>query len=117
MHKNVRKVISSLAALVMAGTLILPCGCAKKTQLIIYNWGEYIADETIEKFKTKYPQYDLVYRTFETNETMYPNLSNGYDVIIPSDYMVCRLIEEDWVQPLDWNKLPNVTKYMGSHVP
>ena len=112
MHKNVRKVISSLAALVMAGTLILPCGCAKKTQLIIYNWGEYIADETIEKFKKEYPQYDLVYRTFETNETMYPNLSNGYDVIIPSDYMVCRLIEEDWVQPLDWNKLPNVTKYM-----
>ena len=112
MHKNVRKVIASLAALVMAGTLILPCGCAKKTQLIIYNWGEYIADDTIEKFKKEYPQYDLVYRTFETNETMYPNLSNGYDVIIPSDYMVCRLIEEDWVQPLDWNKLPNVTKYM-----
>ena len=112
MHKNVRKVISSLAALVMAGTLILPCGCAKKTQLIIYNWGEYIADETIEKFKKEYPQYDLVYRTFETNETMYPNLSNGYDVIIPSEYMVCRLIEEDWIQPLDWTKLPSVQKYM-----
>ncbi len=110
--KKVRKVIASLAALVMAGSAILPCGCAKKQQLVIYNWGEYIAEDTIAKFEAKYPQYDVVYRTFETNETMYPNLENGYDVIIPSEYMVCRLIKEDWIQPIDWNKLPNVTKYM-----
>ena len=112
MNKNVRKVIASFAALVMAGAALLPCGCAKKQQLVIYNWGDYIAEDTVAKFEAKYPQYDVVYRTFETNETMYPNLQNGYDVIIPSEYMVCRLIEEDWIQPLDWNKLPNVTKYM-----
>ena len=112
MNKNVRKVIASSTAFVMAGSMILSCGCSKKQQLVIYNWGEYIAEDTIAKFEAKYPQYDVVYRTFETNETMYPNLENGYDVIIPSEYMVCRLIEEDWIQPLDWNKLPNVTKYM-----
>ena len=110
--KNVRKVIATFAAFVMAGAALLPCGCTKKQQLVIYNWGDYIAEDTIAKFEAKYPQYDVVYRTFETNETMYPNLQNGYDVIIPSEYMVCRLIEEDWIQPLDWNKLPNVTKYM-----
>ena len=110
--KNVRKVIATFAAFVMAGAALLPCGCAKKQQLVIYNWGDYLAEDTIAKFEAKYPQYDVVYRTFETNETMYPNLQNGYDVIIPSEYMVCRLIEEDWIQPLDWNKLPNVTKYM-----
>ena len=112
MNRNVRKVIASLTALVMAGSVILSCGCSKKQQLVIYNWGEYIAEDTIAKFEAKYPQYDVVYRTFETNETMYPNLANGYDVIIPSEYMVCRLIEEDWVQPLEWSKLPNVEKYM-----
>ena len=112
MNKNVRKVIASATAMVMTGAMLLPCGCAKKQQLVIYNWGEYIAEETIAKFEAKYPQYDVVYRTFETNETMYPNLENGYDVIIPSEYMVCRLIEEDWIQPLDWSKLPTVEKYM-----
>ena len=112
MNKNVRKVFASATAAVMAGAMLLPAGCAKKQQLVIYNWGEYIAEDTIAKFEAKYPQYDVVYRTFETNETMYPNLENGYDVIIPSDYMVCRLIEEDWIQPLEWSKLPNVTKYM-----
>ena len=112
MKKNVRKVIASATAMVMTGAMLLPCGCAKKQQLVIYNWGEYIAEETIAKFEAKYPQYDVVYRTFETNETMYPNLENGYDVIIPSEYMVCRLIEEDWIQPIDWSKLPTVQKYM-----
>jgi len=112
MNKNVRKVIASATAAVMAGAMLLPCGCTKKQQLVIYNWGEYIAEDTIAKFEAKYPQYDVVYRTFETNETMYPNLENGYDVIIPSEYMVCRLIEEDWIQPIDKTKLPNVEKYM-----
>ena len=112
MNKNVRKAMAFVTALVMAGGAVLTCGCAKKQQLVIYNWGEYIADDTIAKFEAKFPQYEVVYRTFETNETMYPNLSNGYDVIIPSEYMVCRLIEEDWIQPLDWNKLPAVQKYM-----
>ena len=112
MNKKVRKVIASATTLIMVGAALLPCGCAKKQQLVIYNWGEYIAEDTIAKFEAKFPQYDVVYRTFETNETMYPNLSNGYDVIIPSEYMVCRLIEEDWIQPLDWSKLPAVTQYM-----
>lgn len=112
MNKNVRKAVASVTALVMAGAMILPCGCSKKQELVIYNWGEYIAEETIAKFEAKFPQYDVVYRTFETNETMYPNLANGYDVIIPSEYMVCRLIEEDWIQPIDWTKLPNVDQYM-----
>ena len=77
MNKNVRKAMAFVTALVMAGGAVLTCGCAKKQQLVIYNWGEYIADDTIAKFEAKFPQYEVVYRTFETNETMYPNLSNG----------------------------------------
>ena len=62
--KNVRKVIATFAAFVMAGAALLPCGCAKKQQLVIYNWGDYIAEDTIAKFEAKYPQYDVVYRTY-----------------------------------------------------
>ena len=86
--------------------------CDSRQELIVYNWGEYIAEDTIAKFEAAYPQYRVIYRTFETNETMYPNLDNTYDVIIPSEYMVCRLINEDRIQPLDWSLLPNVTANM-----
>ncbi len=60
--KKVRKVIAVFASLVMAGAALLPCGCAKKQQLVIYNWGEYIADDTIAKFEAKFPQYEVVSR-------------------------------------------------------
>ena len=113
MNIKLKKILTSVTlAGLMAATVLSFGACAKKSKLIIYNWGDYIAEDTLTKFKAKYPQYEVVYRTFETNETMYPNLSNGYDVIIPSDYMVCRLIEEDRIQQIDWSKLPNVEKNM-----
>ena len=112
MNKVIKKTAAAVTVFAMAGSMALSCGCSSKKHLIIYNWGESIAEDTISKFEVAYPQYEVVYRTFETNETMYPNLSNGYDVIIPSDYMVCRLIDEDWIQPVDWSKLPNVEANM-----
>jgi len=87
-------------------------GSSGQTEIVLYNWGEYIAEDTIAKFEAAYPQYKVVSRYFETNETMYPNLSNSYDVIIPSEYMVCRLIRENKLQKLDMSLLPNVTKNM-----
>ena len=89
--------------------------CDSRQELIIYNWGEYIAEDTISKFEAAYPQYRVIYRTFETNETMYPNLDNTYDVIMPSEYMVCRLINEQRIQPLDWSASQRNTVH-GSHV-
>lgn len=93
-------------------SLVVSDKTSGQTEVVIYNWGEYIADDTIANFEKAYPEYKIVYRTFETNETMYPNLSNSYDVIIPSDYMVCRLIREDKLQKLDMSLLPNVTANM-----
>lgn len=113
MNKLLRKAAAAIAVTgLLASTVLVSAGCSNKQKLIIYNWGEYIAEDTISKFEAAYPQYEVVYRTFETNETMYPNLENGYDVIIPSEYMVCRLIEEDWIQPIDWSKLPLVEQNM-----
>ncbi len=113
MRKGTKKVLSSVMATGMLFTAMMSTtACDSRKELIVYNWGEYIAEDTIEKFEAAHPEYKVVYRTFETNETMYPNLSNGYDVIVPSEYMVSRLIKEERIQPVDWSKLPNASKYM-----
>lgn len=112
MNNIVRKSIAAIAATAMLAPMVAGCSKGGKQDLIIYNWGEYIAEDTIAKFEEAYPQYKVIYRTFETNETMYPNLNNTYDVIVPSEYMVCRLINEERIQPIDWDLIPNVSKYM-----
>jgi len=111
--RNLKKMVSVVgSAALLAVSMLGVTACDNRQELIIYNWGEYIAEDTIAKFEAAYPQYKVIYRTFETNETMYPNLDNTYDVIIPSEYMVCRLINEQRIQPLDWSLLPNVTENM-----
>lgn len=86
------------------------------TVLNVYNWGEYIDDEetdVVAEFE-RLTGCKVNYTTFESNENMYSKLSGGgvgYDVIIPSDYMVERLMEEDMLLPLDYNNIPNYDKY------
>jgi len=86
------------------------------TVLNVYNWGEYIDDEEVDVV-TEFERLtgcDVNYTTFESNENMYSKLSGGgvsYDIIIPSDYMVERLISEDMLLPLDYNNIPNYDKY------
>ena len=84
-----------------------------KTEIIVYNWGEYIDENTISSFEEAFPQYRVTYRTFESNETMYPTLDNAYDVIIPSEYIIGRLIREEKLQKIDPSLLPNVEKYLS----
>lgn len=113
MKTSMRKVMNLVVAAVILATSVFACtACDSRQELVIYNWGEYIAEDTIAKFEAAYPQYKVVYRTFETNETMYPTLDNSYDVIVPSEYMVCRLINEERIQPIDWSLIPNATEYM-----
>ncbi len=84
--------------------------------LNVYNWGEYIDDEDLDvvaQFE-RLTGCDVNYTTFESNENMYSKLSGGgvsYDVIIPSDYMVERLMSEDMLLPLDYSNIPNYHKY------
>lgn len=108
----VRKMISVVTVLSLLFAVMLAGGCDSRQTVIVYNWGEYIAEDTIAGFEKAFPQYKVKYSTFESNETMYPTLSNTYDVIIPSDYMVCRLIRETKLQKLDMSLLPNVTAHM-----
>ncbi|MEG1741867.1 MAG: extracellular solute-binding protein, partial [Acetivibrio sp.] len=53
----------------------------------------------------------VVYEEFETNEIMYPKIQSGaiaYDVVCPSDYMIQRMIENDLLAKIDFDKIPNV---------
>lgn len=108
----VRRHITIMTALSLILAVMLVGGCDNRQTIIVYNWGEYIAEDTIAEFEKAFPKYKVKYSTFESNETMYPNLSNTYDVIIPSDYMVCRLMRENKLQKIDMSLLPNVTAHM-----
>lgn len=86
------------------------------TVLNVYNWGEYIDDEEVDVISQfeRLTGCDVNYTTFESNENMYSKLSGGgvsYDIIIPSDYMVERLMAEGMLLPLDYNNIPNYNKY------
>ena len=86
------------------------------TVLNVYNWGEYIDDEEVDVISEfeRLTGCDVNYTTFESNENMYSKLSGGgvsYDIIIPSDYMVERLISEDMLLPLDYENIPNYQKF------
>lgn len=82
---------------------------AEEVTLNVYNWGEYIDEDVIDLFEDAY-NVNVNYETFESNELMYQKLitpGTNYDVIIPSDYMIERLIKEDLLLELDKTKLSN----------
>ncbi|WP_026652771.1 ABC transporter substrate-binding protein [Butyrivibrio proteoclasticus] len=84
-------------------------------KLYVYNWGEYIDEDVIKQFEEE-TGIDVVYDMFETNEIMYAKLANdtsAYDVVCPSDYMIQKLIENDMVQPLNFDNIPNAKANIG----
>ena len=74
--------------------------------LYFYNVGEYIGEDVIAGFEEE-TGANVVMETFDSNESMYIKVANGesYDVIVPSDYMIQRLIAEDYLQKLDHSRL------------
>lgn len=87
----------------------------KGTKLYVYNWGEYMSDGEDDSLDLNLAfeaitGIEVVYDTYDSNESMYATLAGGgvsYDIVIPSDYMIARLIAEDRIQPLDFSKLSN----------
>ncbi len=74
--------------------------------LHIYNWGEYTGENIIPDFEEE-TGAKVVMENFDSNEQMYIKVANGepYDILVPSDYMIQRLIEEGYLQKLDKSKL------------
>ncbi len=98
-------------------------GSNSVTTLYVYNWGEYMADGTEDSldvnaafeewyYETYGQRIKVNYSTYSSNEDMYAKLSSGsvyYDVIVPSDYMVERLIAEELILPLDYGNIPHAS--------
>jgi len=85
------------------------------TELTVYNWGEYISDGSYDMLDVnrefeKITGIKVNYLMFESNETMYSQIKSGgvtYDVIIPSDYMIERLIKENELMKINTSKISN----------
>ena len=114
-----KKVISVVLAVLLAVSCLAGlsgCGSSKKTTLYVYNWGQYISEgddgslDVIAAFEEAYPNIRVQYSTYDSNEIMYSKLSNGgitVDVIIPSDYMIGRMVQEGMLEELNFSNIPN----------
>ncbi len=106
-----KRLIASLLVLMLVCGMITACNASSaKGEVVVYNWGEYIDPETLAMFE-KETGIKVIYDEFETNETMYPKVEAGatvYDVICPSDYMIAKMIENDLLQKINFDHIPNV---------
>jgi len=89
----------------------------------VYNWGEYISDTSEPGLFDVNREFEgltgikVNYTTYATNEELYAKMKGGgadYDIIIPSDYMISRMIKEDMLAELDLNNIPNFSHIMDS---
>lgn len=109
-------------AIFLAGAMALLAGCGGGGQaaanavetygsdtLKLYNWGEYMGEDLIGNFEKQFGVRVIV-EYFDSNEMMYTKLQAGdsYDVLVPSDYMIERLISEDMLQKLELERIPNI---------
>ena len=122
MKKHISQLLLVCILMAVCAGAFTSCEKADETlTLYVYNWGEYISDGSDESVdvNAEFEKYckevlgitvKVNYSTFASNESMYAKVSSGstnYDVIIPSDYMIERMIKEDMLEPLDLSKIPN----------
>lgn len=108
--KNWRRIIAAaLSLIVLLGLTGCSIGGGDKPVLRVYNWGDYIDESVNEEFEERYG-VKVQYETFQTNEDMYIKVKAGgnqYDVLIPSDYMIKKLINEDLLEKINYDNIPN----------
>ena len=131
--KKTLLIVLVLSLLVLSVTSLTSCKDGEgsnggTTTLYVYNWGEYISDgseDTLDSnhaFELWYEytfgeKVKVVYSTYSSNEDMYAKLSGGavnYDIIVPSDYMIERLVSEEALVPLDFDNIPHAKKNLSS---
>ena len=113
MKKNV------VAVLLAVLLLLTGCGSSVSSEeaiakygsdtLKVYNVGEYIDTMVISDFEREFG-VKVIYEVYDSNEMMYTKVQAGdvYDILVPSDYMIQRLIAEDALLELDLSKVPNI---------
>ena len=114
-----KKILSVFVLVCMIACCFVGCEKDKRVTINVYNWGQYISEgnddciDMIAEFERLNPDIRVNYVTYDSNETMYTKMANGgitVDVIIPSDYMVDRLIQENMLLPLNYDNIPNAQK-------
>ena len=103
-----KKIVCILCVCVLAVSCLT--ACESKPTFTIYNWEDYIAPEVLDAFRELHPEVEVVYENFTTNEDMYTKLKNGggsYDVIIPSDYIIEKLMDENLLAEINYDNVPN----------
>ena len=100
--------------MMMAALTLSGCGGGNSEERVVNvcSWGEYIDETLIDQFEEE-TGITVNYVTAESNEALYSQLSMGgvdYDVIVPSDYMISQLIEEDMLAELNYDNIPNFEK-------
>ncbi|MBR4151541.1 MAG: ABC transporter substrate-binding protein [Selenomonadaceae bacterium] len=104
-----------MLALLLVTMIFAGCGDKDKEVVYVYSWGDYIDPEVLKIFE-KETGIHVIWDEYDTNESMYPRVAEGavhYDIIVPSDYMINKMIDNDLLQPLDFTKLENAKKYIG----
>ena len=106
-------------ALILGAAMVLSgCGgsssssadaASSNNTLKLYNWGEYMGEDFISNFEKEYDA-KVICEYFDSNEMMYTKVQAGdkYDVLVPSDYMIERLMNEDLLQPINKDEIPNM---------
>lgn len=93
------------------------------TEINVYNWGEYISDGSegtldVNKQFEQETGIKVNYTTYDSNENMYNKIKGGgasYDIVIPSDYMIERLINEDLLEKINFDNIPNYKNVMSKY--
>lgn len=106
-----KRIIAFVLTVMMTVGLLAGCGDGGKEQRVVNvcSWGEYIDESLIGEFEAQ-TGIHVNYQTAESNETLYSLLQTGgadFDVIVPSDYMIGRLIDEGMLAELDYSAIPN----------
>ncbi|MBR2560759.1 MAG: extracellular solute-binding protein, partial [Eubacterium sp.] len=115
-----RKQICLILLPVLLASLLAGCGDIMEAEtgediVYVYNWGDYVDPDVLDSF-TEETGIQVILDEFDTNEDMYPKIASGaskYDVICPSDYMINKMIQNDLLQPLDFDQLPLAKQYIG----
>ncbi|MFD5853011.1 PotD/PotF family extracellular solute-binding protein [Cytobacillus pseudoceanisediminis] len=116
-----KKLVQALAAvLIVSFTLLYIASGLNSSQgytsgntLTIFNWGDYIDADLVDKFEQE-TGIKVIYETFDSNEAMMTKIEQGgtaYDIAVPSEYAIEKMKEEDLLLPVDHSKIPNL-KYI-----
>lgn len=96
---------------------VTSCAGKNKEQVVVFNAGEYMDMDLIKQFE-KDTGIEVIYQTFQSDEEMFVKLTqsaNNYDVVVPMDYMVEKLLKYDMLAPIDFSNVPNAKYIMDQY--